>query len=216
MEEKMSNDLENQAIDLEKVEDKIRGRKMAKKLSRLEKTAYHEAGHAVISFFQKKRFQTVSIIPIEDSLGRVSNYKEDAKKFIDQLENELFTLRIRKQIEDRIMILFAGNIAEKLAAGRYNMVGSGSDYHQAFDLLFHISGSTEEGNAYAKWLFIRTKNHLSVSHIWPIVEALARELLEKQEIGYKTARRIIQDEIDRPFKDIKFIVKNGKVIRSKK
>ena len=44
---------------------------MGKKPSKIEKIAYHEAGHAVACHLLRRAFTRVSIIPDDDSLGRV-------------------------------------------------------------------------------------------------------------------------------------------------
>lgn len=42
-----------------------------KKLTRLEKTAYHEAAHGVAAYCLNRRFKCVTIVADEDSLGRI-------------------------------------------------------------------------------------------------------------------------------------------------
>ena len=46
----------------------------------MEKTAYHEAGHAVASYLRRRRILKVSIIPEDDSLGRCYYMKWDLMK----------------------------------------------------------------------------------------------------------------------------------------
>ena len=54
-----------------------------------------------------------------------------------------------------------------------------------------VCGSEEQCSAWLKWLFVATRDHLSLQHVWPAVEALAAELMRRETISGPEARRII-------------------------
>ena len=100
---------------------RIRG--MAK-LTKLERVAYHEAGHAVIAHVCGSRVKRATIKPEGDCLGRVIH----SFPLGGDPESEM-TAGMVDKIERRILFLFAGQSAEQQAAGRYNWVG-GSRFSQ--------------------------------------------------------------------------------------
>src|ERR1039458_2488126 len=93
-------------------------------------TAYHEAGHAAISLWLGVTFKTASIVPDEESEGRVVAefrrwFNPDTSSHASQ--DELMRLMIH--------ILLAGPEAERRVAGRYDEVGAGSDWRNASNLV---------------------------------------------------------------------------------
>ena len=46
-----------------------------------------------------------------------------------------------------------------------------------------VCGSAEQCSAWLKWLFVATRDHLSLQHVWPAVEALAAELMRRETIS---------------------------------
>ena len=168
--------------------------KMAKRPSRLESAAYHEAGPAVASYILNQRFSYLTVNPDEDSLGHIVWI--NLAKFnpeVDDLE------KIRKPLEKMIFTGQAGHAAERLFRGRNNWIGSNSDVTRALDFLFYLVGTPEEAEAYFNWLFIRIGNLLSRDWNWAAVEALANALMEQKKIGYKKAREIIKNAIEAEF-----------------
>ena len=78
---------------------------------KLEKTAYHEAGHAVAAFLLRKRFSYVTIESGEDSLGHII-----LKRFRDSFQPDVDEIsKIRRPLEKDIMISLAGNAADKIS-----------------------------------------------------------------------------------------------------
>jgi ATP-dependent Zn protease len=80
-----------------------------KRTTKLERTAYHEAGHVVAHYVLRIGFRYVTIIPSGDYLGHVKGcpYGKNFRPYIE------VTLRMRDRLEKEIVIFFAGNEAEK-------------------------------------------------------------------------------------------------------
>jgi hypothetical protein len=161
-----------------------------RELNRLEKKAYHEAGHGVAGFAMGKRFKKISIIEDEDSDGRVSGSGWHSK-----LNPELDKgKRTRHFVEREIIFLLAGAVAEAKITGEYNHIGASDDYHKVVKYASWVTDSIEETEAYIAWLFEKTKNVIWPR--WDAVELLADELIKRQEIGYMAARGIIRKGLD--------------------
>lgn len=117
--------------DLEKARDKIvLGEKRESILSKQEKerTAYHEAGHALTAYYMPHAdaLRKVSIIPRGLALG-----------YTEQTPREDKTSYGQHYLEDRIAIMLGGRSAEKLV---YDEVSSGAanDLQQATRLARHM------------------------------------------------------------------------------
>jgi hypothetical protein len=163
-----------------------------KEQEKLKKVAYHEAGHAVAAFAMFRRFKKVSIIPIpeEGTLGRLSGCQW-ASKLNPEFDDGA---RLRHKVEAEIILSLAGCVAEAKLTGRYNHIGASKDYQDAVFYESYVTDSTEETEAYIKWLFEKTKNVLS--RRWNAIELLADELIKHREIAYMATRLIIRKGLD--------------------
>lgn len=159
------------------------------RLSRLERAAYHEAGHAVVACELHRRFEYVTIVPTDGSRGSVRptplrNFQPDG----------ILDRRTCALVQREVMWFVAGSIAEKLHTGRGDWkVGARGDIHEAFNLAEYATSSDEEAGAYVGWLRERTMNMLQQPILWASVEALATALLEQKTIRWRAARRIIRE-----------------------
>ncbi len=158
-------------------------------LTKLERAAYHEAGHAVASYLVHRRLACISIIPnpIDHTLGHceyrnLADFKSDAP----------INSRLRAQIEKLIIVLLAGAIAERLRAGSVYRNGCEDDMAIAHDAAMYLFGEDKEARAFVNWLSTHTRNLLTSAPQWAAVEALAGELTEKRFIGERLARQIIR------------------------
>ena len=167
---------------------------MAKKkfLTKLERAAYHEAGHAVASYLVHRRLACISIIPnpVDHTLGHceyrnLSTFKPNAP----------LTNRLRAQVEKLIIVLLAGAITEHLRTGRVFRKGSDEDIKQAHDAAMYLFDDDKEAKAFVDWLREHTRNILSYGPHWSAVETLAAELKERRFIGERLARQIIRESI---------------------
>jgi hypothetical protein len=157
-------------------------------LTKLERAAYHEAGHAVASYLVHRRLACVSIIPnpVDNTLGRC-----EYRNLATFKPGGPLTGRFRAQIEKLIIVLLAGAIAERLKTGRIYRKGSDDDMKQAYDAAMCLFDEEKEARAFVDWLWEHTRNILDYEPHWAAVEALARELTERRFIGERLARQII-------------------------
>ena len=151
--------------------------------------AYHESGHAVMSYLTKKPVPAVSIVEDERSDGRCSYAK------IDPLRLELDLVRSGRLVEARIAGLLAGREAElRLLGSRHRKLidaGAEDDRKKAVNLATSRSGSLAEALAYVAWIREQTLNMFEWDGNWRLVEALAGVLLTERTMTPQAVRRCL-------------------------
>ncbi len=167
---------------------------MQKKISKNERTAYHEAGHAVVMHELEMAIREVSIIPndVEGSLGHVSAYPRPS--FNPDTDS---SWRTRIKIGTELLVFYAGITAEALFCGRHNRRAANSDLDKAAKLARYITSEENELKAYLGWLKIRTRNLLKNPVVWVKVEAVAQALIERKQLRGKEVKQIIVDRLAR-------------------
>ena len=150
-------------------------------------TAYHEAGHVIAYWHYKHDFKKVSIVPDEETLGKVTG-GQHPKIFHPDYDDSLETLM---KIAEVIVINLAGPIAEEMSTGKEDHLvdcGGYSDYDWAIQMAEYATSSSEETVAFANWLFVKAKD-LITFHRATLV-SLAKGLYEKKELNYEQVRKI--------------------------
>jgi cell division protease FtsH len=116
--------------DFEAAKDKVmmgaERRSMVMSEEEKKLTAYHEAGHALVTLFMPKTdpLHKVTIIPRGRALGVTMSLPER-----DQLSQS------EMQLKSRLAIMYGGRIAEELVFGRDNITtGAGNDIQQATNI----------------------------------------------------------------------------------
>lgn len=143
-------------------------------------TAYHEAGHAFVAWSLGVAVHRITIVPSGLIAGSVQHEKIIRGKY-PELDG---SMRARMRMEKNILIALAGPIAQRLYKSRScRSWHSTGDYRAASDMALLINSSGKQASAYLKWLQIRTEEILIAR--WPLVHALAQELLRKGEIKGK-------------------------------
>ena len=159
---------------------------------KLERTAYHEAGHTVMAYWLRKRIRYITIVPNTDCQGHLRRGKNQDLHDAEYDRSP----RTRSGIEKEVMVAFGGPVAEQILTGsRYYSKGSQGDAYKAADFISYLVSGDKELGAYLKWLETRTEAILNIPTVWQAVKALANELLARKHIGGKAARDIIQDSM---------------------
>jgi hypothetical protein len=156
------------------------------KFSRETITAYHEAGHAVISHILRRRFKYISIVPDFEagSLGHVVLEK------VTHFDPDSITPRSFLTFCQIIQIGLAGHLAVTDLIGRKNFCGVSDDFDEVSLAALKSQGDGEVASAFIDWLHIKTR--LMLRNRWKAVEALAGELLKQKKIPYADAVKIIE------------------------
>lgn len=155
--------------------------------SRIERTAYHEAGHAVAAYMRRLRFTGVSIVPSDSTLGRCEFI---ASSVLVDVKGRTLS-RTRRRVETLIIVSLAGVLAERLLTGRTNWGGGHADLHDAARYASYVTGSEDELGAYVRWLWEHTRMLLAARPCWLAVREVAAALTADGSIGERRARRII-------------------------
>lgn len=165
-------------------------------------TAYHEAGHAFLSYVLGKGFQKVTIIPNEDYLGSVTNLCDrDFLESILEGVSDFFvpSAIIDYRVKNELMILYAGYLAEK-EYGVDNAEGASSDLEMIKDFIFHYCNDESESAALINFCLETTTTILEEN--WFQVSVLANALIENKTMSFS--------EVDALYKSLK--AKNHKEI----
>ena len=157
-----------------------------------EATAYHEAGHAFAAWVLGLPIKRISIRPDGDAKGFVQHRSPLAGIRLDIDNSD----RARLKAEKAILICLAGPAAQRKFNPRsYRKHHAASDFDLAGDLALRLNSSGEAASAHLAWLQIRAADLVSAR--WHVVSAVARLLLEREELGPNGVPEAIQAAIAR-------------------
>lgn len=160
--------------------------------NRLEATAYHEAGHAVMAWLLRLPFKEVSIVPdaSQEFRGRIL-HEPYPKWFNPEVSS---TPQVSQRTEAYIKTYFAGQIAERKLRGRAPAKSShAGDDSGAIDFALSVAGSSEAASYFLRYLFCCARD--SVFAYWPMVNAVAAALLKRKRLSEREVQRAIQRAI---------------------
>ncbi|MGV3482961.1 MAG: cell division protein FtsH [Planctomycetaceae bacterium] len=140
-------------------------------------TAYHEAGHAVMAMLVGRPVQKVSIIPNKTRLGAC-----EMKKGRFQPSNDW--------LEDEVLILLAGVVAEARITGRYNWQAAGQDWRSVRRLTLSRAGDETRAEKLERRLLAKTEHLLSDDLAWKTAQQIAEALLERESISGRAAMHL--------------------------
>lgn len=144
--------------------------------SRLEATAYHEAGHAVIALALGRSVQRVSILPGRGWLGRCEFQKGRVRPTEDWLERE-------------ILISLAGAAAEARHTGAYAWDGAVTDLRTVRRLAVKRA-SERQAERLERRLLAKVEHLLDQAGHWQAVQLIATELLRCETISGRAVRHL--------------------------
>ena len=148
--------------------------------SAAEVTAYHEAGHAVLSLALGRPVSCVSVRATRDFLGTCEFGKAVFRPSEDWLERE-------------VLIALAGIAAEARLTGHYAWEGAARDRGYAEDLALQRAGSARKAQRLLRRLLSKAEHLLGQEGNWRAVERLAAELLRVGEVSGRAARHIYEE-----------------------
>jgi hypothetical protein len=158
---------------------------------RVQELAYHEAGHAVAQIEFKHSFKHVTIVRTEPPLGHVEPGRKPKSINLDSY----LPPRAARWIEDEILICLAGPAAEFRIKGRYNWRGARGDMDRVFELTNYLHGDNEIIGLYLKYMIARAKGQVVSQFWWPQIDALAKALVERQQLTSKQARKVCKQAL---------------------
>jgi ATP-dependent Zn protease len=148
----------------------------------LRATAYHEAGHAVMAISLGRPIQKVSIAPGQSHLG--------AKRLgVCQIKKGR-TRATKDWLEDEVLILYAGMVAESQVTGDYSFDRAGDDLRCIRRYVQMRAVGQRQVERLERRLLDKTENHLSDETLWNAVDAIAAELLRCETISGRAAQHL--------------------------
>lgn len=158
-------------------------------------TAVHEAGHAGVARALGRSVHKITIEPDGEAYGRCVS-PPFAKSFDPDLAH--FDARTRRRLEDEIMIMLGGQIAQARVDPDEARVlfGGAADLESATELARYASGDDDEADAYVEWLRHRAFRIVWNQVWWGAIESLASALLEVPTMNAAQARAALQGGID--------------------
>lgn len=147
---------------------------------RLRATAYHEAGHAVMALELGRPVHKVTIVPGQSDLGM----RRDGVCHIQKGRSKAS----KDWLEDEVLILFAGMVAEARWTGNYCYEGAAQDLRQIRRYaMMRADGAKQIERLERRWLS-KTENYLSDPALWAATERIADALVQDQTISGRAAR----------------------------
>ena len=179
-----------------------------KRTKQLERTAHHEAGHVVAGWRMGENSRAVSIVPAKDK--RYLGYHQ-SPRYSKPLYGP--SPHVQRRLENIALVCLAGPAADR----RFNPRGfrhySGQrDRETAIDLLWHMSDTTEEAEAYFRLVQVRAS--ILVEGYWRTIEHVAEALLEKGTLmGGEIRETIISSYYRQLEKDSKAMMERNPHLR---
>ncbi|MEA2020096.1 MAG: AAA family ATPase, partial [Campylobacterota bacterium] len=209
----ITEDIILEHINIEKYGHRVTGKSIEEMLG---ETAYHEAGHAVISkvLNPDAKIEQITVTPREDTLGFVSYDVEGSNSNPS-----------KKDLENKICVAYAGRVAQMKQYGEDGLdTGASSDLKQATKIAFLMVSSfgmdeefgdiSVEGalqvinhnnnlldNTFLKseveqrvkenLKSLKTKTEELVSKHWTKIDKLANELLEKEVVHEEELNKLM-------------------------
>ncbi|WP_372717556.1 cell division protein FtsH [Novipirellula sp.] len=143
-------------------------------------TAYHEAGHAVMALSLGRPIDKVTISPRR---LQVEGVRLGACKI-----QKGRTKSSRDWLEDEVLILFAGMVAEAIITGEYCESGAAQDLRTARRLLHTRPGTQQQMERIERRLVDKTAHILRDEGHAKAITLIAEELLLKTTISGRAVR----------------------------
>ena len=208
-----SRSLRRQASPLRNRPQSARSRDALSAMAR-HAAAYHEAGHAVVGVLLRWAIRDVSIVPDEQTIGRVRHPRRSELDYwladevksqkasaptlnervgIPRSEWTAVQLRMRhRRARIDIAVRLAGLKAEARFTRASNVPGGGFDRREVLDLARQLAS---ELSITADRIIVRESARASrlLAANWPCVEAVARALLVRDRLTGRQVRAIVNE-----------------------
>lgn len=157
-----------------------------------QRTAYHEAGHAVMRLQLGRRPTRASIKPraADNSLGHVAHL--GTKLDVDWIDPRDW--RLQRWAETEIMVAMAGGEAERIYSGRCYHAGCAADSRRVSEIVLRTEGLNDRRQlAFVTWLREKTRDRLGNSLVWLRVEAVAAALMQRETLTGAEIRQVCEE-----------------------
>ena len=146
----------------------------------LAATAYHEAGHAVMAISLGRSIQKVTIQPGKSQRGQT-------QLGVCEIQKGRFK-PTKNMLEDDVLILFAGMVAEARSTGQYCHQGASQDIRAIERMLEDRARNESQMVKLQRRLLDKAEHILHDEGHSHAIELIARELIEKTTISGRAVR----------------------------
>ena len=167
--------------------DMTRGEPLDAAALRLVATAYHEAGHAVMGMTLGRPIQKVTILPGQLPTGGVRLGACKIRKGRLKASNDW--------LEDEVLILLAGMVAEAHFTDRHCQQGAAQDLRAVRRLLQSRASSERQLERLERRLLNKTEHLLGGAGHARAVELIARELLKQETVSGRAVRHLFEQAL---------------------
>ena len=150
-------------------------------------TAYHEAGHAVMAMILGRNIQKVTIKSGQIQTGGVRLGVCELGPGRSRSSQDL--------MEDEVMILLAGMVAESKFTGQYCERGAAQDLRYVAAILRDRGGSESQQQRLQRRILDKTEHILSDPAHAQAIAYVAKELIERTTISGRSVRHIVSQSV---------------------
>jgi hypothetical protein len=150
--------------------------------------AIHEAGHAVAGVLLRRRFDYVTIVPDDDSLGHCAFPSEfhRIQRMIEGGANKRDDARLRLCI----LTGLAGSAAEERAFGTHQLMDE-HDGETAVEIADLLVGGPDETGPFLDQAWSEVQDLWAQDTHWAAVVRVADVLRERKRLNYRTVRCLV-------------------------
>ena len=150
-------------------------------------TAWHEAGHALVAAIVGRPIQKVTISPANLQTGGVRLGAVKFQKGRSKSTNDW--------LEDEVLILLAGMVAESKFTGQYCESGARQDLRTARNLMDRRAATERQMEKLERRLLDKVEHLLDQSHHIAALKMIVNELIEKQTIKGRTVKHFLNQAL---------------------
>ncbi|MCA9149439.1 MAG: M50 family metallopeptidase [Planctomycetales bacterium] len=147
-------------------------------------TAYHEAGHAVMALILGRQIHKITIAPGQLQTGGVRLGACQIQKRRGK--------GARDAMEDEILFLLAGMVAESQLTERYCAAGAAQDLAAVRRILRDCPGSERQLERLERRFLNKTEHLLSAQASVHAIELIAKQLLEHTTVSGRAAVHLFE------------------------
>lgn len=152
-------------------------------------TAWHESGHAVMAMIVGRPVLKVTISPANLQTGGVRLGAVKIQKGRSRATND--------SLEDEVLILLAGMVAESHFTDKYCRLGAGQDLRSARRMMQARANSQRQMEKLERRLIDKTEHLLSQEAHAAAIQSIARELLTNETISGRSVRHLFNQAVQK-------------------
>ena len=146
-------------------------------------TAWHEAGHALVAVIVGRPIQKVTVAPANLQTGGVRLGAVKFQKGRSKSTNDW--------LEDEVLILLAGMVAESKFTGQYCQASAGHDLRAARNLIDKRAATERQMEKLERRLLDKVNHLLEQPHHVAALKMIVDELIQQQTIKGRTVKHFL-------------------------